>query len=718
MPDVDNLVYETSTTTGTGNFTVVAVNGKQRLSDAHGTGGTDVFWYFISSRSAVEWEVGTGHMSDANTLVRDTVYRSTNSDAAVDFAAGTKDVTNAYPAHYRPREGLTATRDFYVATTGNDTTGDGSSGSPWATINHAVQSVLAMDLNGFSPTINVADGTYARFSVSGPGVGFHSDVGGTSFGNLQIIGNTSTPANCVIDGGGSGIGIYAWYTYVGISGFTVQNCAQGLYVDAAAWVDFSSMVFGACSDAHVSAARFGVASAASNYSIVDDANYHWRADGGAIYCSSRTITLTGTPAFGANFAASLAGGRIIAASNTFSGAATGSRYYADTNGTIYTGGGGATYFPGNAVGVLATGGVYDSTSADQPLDADLTSWAGVTRASGFDTFVATPTSANLDSLVTDDTGSGALVFANTPTLVTPILGTPTSGTLSNCDAGSTSAKGVVELATQYETELKSSTSLVPTPAALANYSRGLLHGCTMFNSGVDATNDILVAEGVAAAVDTPFELMHLVSSITGRLDGGTWVVGNNQPKLDTGSEATSTWYHVFVIMRPDTGVVDILFSTSATTPTMPSNYTKKRRIGSFYNDSGSTIRPFYQQGDYFHYQDSLVLLANSSTAIDALTYVGVPTGVNVQPILSYWIGSNTSDNTSLVFSDARPGDQSVYVYASWTAYSSDEACGNMPGGIFTDTSGRIWVEFFDGTAGTGALYLDVNGWIDDRGRTL
>jgi len=47
------------------------------------------------------------------------------------------------------------------------------------------------------------------------------------------------------------------------------------------------------------------------------------------------------------------------------------------------------------------------------------------------TFLATPSSANLASAVSDETGSGALVFANTPTLVTPILGTPTSGTLTN-----------------------------------------------------------------------------------------------------------------------------------------------------------------------------------------------------------------------------------------------------------------------------------------------
>lgn len=51
--------------------------------------------------------------------------------------------------------------------------------------------------------------------------------------------------------------------------------------------------------------------------------------------------------------------------------------------------------------------------------------------SGVTTFLATPSSANLASAVTDETGTGALVFANTPTLVTPILGTPTSATLTN-----------------------------------------------------------------------------------------------------------------------------------------------------------------------------------------------------------------------------------------------------------------------------------------------
>jgi hypothetical protein len=50
--------------------------------------------------------------------------------------------------------------------------------------------------------------------------------------------------------------------------------------------------------------------------------------------------------------------------------------------------------------------------------------------SGVATFLATPTAANLATAVTDETGSGALVFAISPTLVTPALGTPVSGDFS------------------------------------------------------------------------------------------------------------------------------------------------------------------------------------------------------------------------------------------------------------------------------------------------
>ncbi len=93
-----NLVHETSVTTGTGNQTLVAVDGKRTFNTEHGTGGTDLFDYFISNPDASEWERGTGHMSTSTVLVRDTVIQSSNGDAAVSFTAGTKNVTNDLPS--------------------------------------------------------------------------------------------------------------------------------------------------------------------------------------------------------------------------------------------------------------------------------------------------------------------------------------------------------------------------------------------------------------------------------------------------------------------------------------------------------------------------------------------------------------------------------------------------------------------------------------------
>lgn len=98
MAKIGNLVQQTSITIGTGDFTTVSVNGKRDFATEFSTGGTDVFYYFISHQTAAEWEYGTGHMSASNTLVRDTVIQSSNANALVNFSLGTKDVVNDLPA--------------------------------------------------------------------------------------------------------------------------------------------------------------------------------------------------------------------------------------------------------------------------------------------------------------------------------------------------------------------------------------------------------------------------------------------------------------------------------------------------------------------------------------------------------------------------------------------------------------------------------------------
>lgn len=73
----------------------------------------------------------------------------------------------------------------------------------------------------------------------------------------------------------------------------------------------------------------------------------------------------------------------------------------------------------------------------------------------------------------------------------------------------------------------------------------------------------------------------------------SWAAGNNNGGLDTGSLANNTYYYWFAIYNPTSGAKDFLFSSSPTSPTMPSGYTKKARIGGFLTDGSGNINQKY-----------------------------------------------------------------------------------------------------------------------------
>ena len=96
---VADRVKETSTTTGTGTLDLGGAPDTYETFVA-GVGGGNTTYYSIANREANEWEVGIGTVTDAatDTLSRDTVISSSNSDALVNFSAGTKDVICTLPS--------------------------------------------------------------------------------------------------------------------------------------------------------------------------------------------------------------------------------------------------------------------------------------------------------------------------------------------------------------------------------------------------------------------------------------------------------------------------------------------------------------------------------------------------------------------------------------------------------------------------------------------
>jgi hypothetical protein len=260
-----------------------------------------------------------------------------------------------------PREVLTANRTYYVRTDGSDSNNGlaNTSGGAFLTIQKAINVAVALDLSIYDVTIQIGAGTY-----SSVGNELKSIVGA---GKIIIVGDETTPANVTVTQTGSptnsqgcfyAFGVKGLYSLRGMKLTSATSPGYGINISAGSRIEFQNMNFGAITTYHVRAVDGATLEVTGDYTISGGAVGHVVASSSTVRCQSRTITLSGTPAFSGQFANATAAGYYIASILTFSGSATGPRYSATLNGVINTAGGGASYFPGDSAGSTATGGQY------------------------------------------------------------------------------------------------------------------------------------------------------------------------------------------------------------------------------------------------------------------------------------------------------------------------------------------------------------------------
>ena len=219
---IKDRVKETTTTTGTGTVTLAgAVSGFEAFS---AIGNTNTTYYAIVHQSANEWEIGIGtYTASGTTLSRDTVLSSSNSDSAVTFTSGTKDVFCTYPAE---KAVYTSASPSFV-----DTTLTGNFVGTSATFSDHV-SVSSFTVTGNTTIGGSLVGASATFddhvSVSSFAVTGITSIGGSLVGTSATFSNHVSADTLAVTGitsiGGSLVGTSATFgDHVSVSSMTVTG---------------------------------------------------------------------------------------------------------------------------------------------------------------------------------------------------------------------------------------------------------------------------------------------------------------------------------------------------------------------------------------------------------------------------------------------------------------------------------------------------------------
>ena len=225
---VADRVKESTTSTGTGTINLSGTSaGFQGFVAGIGNGNTT--YYAISSQTADEWEVGIGTVTDAatDTLSRDTIISSSNSDLAVNFSAGTKDVISTLPS----------SKAVIETATGVDVTGA-------LTTTDEIHINSAASGNTLHTLLKLAAPT-EKFRVSPTGATVTGDLTVDtdtlyvdSTNNLVGIGTTGiTGFKLGIDAQGDGIGALKMYSNVaGRPTIDITNTNSTDYAQSVLWL--------------------------------------------------------------------------------------------------------------------------------------------------------------------------------------------------------------------------------------------------------------------------------------------------------------------------------------------------------------------------------------------------------------------------------------------------------------------------------------------------